>query len=214
MSRSAPIVAELGRPETPAETAERKAESSRAYRSSQTMRNLIAALLVTLAVVAVIVLGVPRGEPVAAPPIDLAGIAKNASTSLDRPVLVPEPPKGWRVTSAQVTGGPVTVWNVTLAPTADDERGFLKVSQAADADRTWAAIPLRGAQPAGTTTVDGIDWDVFTIADPQASGNVSYGIGTQAGTDYVLLYGSRSAGDTADFAKTLTPQIRELSEAR
>ncbi|UJP11603.1 DUF4245 domain-containing protein [Microbacterium sp. KUDC0406] len=213
MSKDAPIVAELGRPETVQETADRKAESSRIYRSSQTFRNLIAALIATIGVVVVIVLSVPRGEPVAQPPIDLAGIAKNAATSLDRPVIVPEPPEGWRVTAAEVTGGAVTVWNVTLAPTADDERGFLKLGQAADADRVWAAA-LRGAQPSGTVDVGGVDWDVYKIAKPEASGNVSYALGTQAGTDYVLLYGSRSADDTAAFAKTLVPQIRILKENR
>lgn len=212
MSKGAPIVAELGRPETAQETADRKAESSRIYRDSQTFRNLIAALLVTIGVVIVIVLSVPRGEPVAQPPIDLAGIAKNASTSLDRPVIVPDPPKDWRVTAAEVTGGAVTVWNVTLAPTADDERGFLKLAQAADADRMWAATPLRGAQPASTVDAGGVEWDVYKIADPAASGNISYALGTQAGTDYVLLYGSRSADETADFAKTLVPQIRTLKE--
>ncbi|MFE6995461.1 DUF4245 family protein [Microbacterium sp. NPDC057659] len=214
MSKGAPIVAELGRPETPQETADRKAESSRVYRSSQTFRNLIAALLVTIGVVIVIVLSVPRGEPVAQPPIDLAAIAKNASTSLDRPVIVPDPPEDWRVTAAEVTGGAVTVWNVTLAPTADDERGFLKLAQAADADRMWAATPLRGAQPAGTVDAGGVEWDVYKIADPAASGNISYALGTQAGTDYVLLYGSRSADETAGFAKTLVPQIKKLQEAQ
>ncbi|MDR2998881.1 MAG: DUF4245 domain-containing protein [Microbacterium sp.] len=214
MSKGAPIVAELGRPETPQETADRKAESSRVYRSSQTFRNLLAALLVTIGVVIVIVLSVPRGEPVAQPPVDLAGIAKNAETSLDRPVIVPDPPKDWRVTAAEVTGGAVTVWNVTLAPTADDERGFLKLAQAADADRMWAATPLRGAQSAGTVDAGGVEWDVYKIADPAASGNISYALGTQAGTDYVLLYGSRSAAETADFAKTLVPQIKKLEEAQ
>ena len=52
MARGPRIVAELGRPETPDETAARKAESSRVYRASQNTRNLVAALLVTLAVVA------------------------------------------------------------------------------------------------------------------------------------------------------------------
>jgi len=214
MSKGAPIVAELGRPETPQETADRKAESSRVYRSSQTFRNLIAALLVTIGVVIVIVLSVPRGEPVAQPPIDLAGIAKNAETSLGRPVVVPDPPKDWRVTSAEVAGGAVTTWNVTLAPTADDERGFLKISQAVDADRLWAATPLRGAQSSGTLDAGGVEWDVYKIASPEASGNISYALGTQAGTDYVLLYGSRSAEETAAFAETLVPEIDRLKEAQ
>ncbi|HYP73058.1 MAG TPA: DUF4245 domain-containing protein, partial [Microbacterium sp.] len=63
MASGAPrVVAELGRPETPQETADRKAASSAAYRSSKTFRNLIAALLITVAVVAVVYLGVPRGS--------------------------------------------------------------------------------------------------------------------------------------------------------
>ena len=72
MARAPRVVAELGRPETAQETADRKAEFSRTYRASQNTRNLIAALLVTLAVVVVIVFAVPRGslperEPTARP---------------------------------------------------------------------------------------------------------------------------------------------------
>ena len=75
MNKPAPIVAELGRPETSEETAARKAASSKAYRSSQTVRSLVAALIVTLAIVAVIVLAVPRGEPATTQKIDVVGIA-------------------------------------------------------------------------------------------------------------------------------------------
>jgi hypothetical protein len=50
MAQSPRIVAELGRAETPDETAARKAESSRVYRASQNTRNLVAALIVTIAV--------------------------------------------------------------------------------------------------------------------------------------------------------------------
>ena len=75
MSKQPPIVAELGRPETPEETAARKAEFSKTYRAGQSFRNLIAALIITLAVVAVVIFGVPRGEPASEPQIDLPGIA-------------------------------------------------------------------------------------------------------------------------------------------
>ena len=51
MAKSPRIVAELGRPETPDETAARKAESSRVHRESQNTRNLVAALIVTIAIV-------------------------------------------------------------------------------------------------------------------------------------------------------------------
>lgn len=211
MSKPPPIVAELGRPETPDETAARKAASSRTYRSSQNVRNLVAALLVTLAIVAVIIFAVPRGEPVAAERIDVAGIAENVESTVESPVIVPELGDFWRVNAAEMEGGETTVWDVTLAPAAQDERGFVRLAQAFDADASWAPQRLNGIAPTDTVRIDGMDWDVFGIGD-SAKDNVSYAIGTQAGDDYVLLYGSMSAEITADLAESLIPQIRELSE--
>ncbi len=213
MAKRPPIVAELGRPETPDETAARKAESSRVYRSSQTVRNLIAALLATLAIVAVIVFAVPRGEPAAAPKIDVARIAADVESTMGSPVIVPDDDEFWRVNAAELSSGATVVWDVTLAPSAEDERGFVKFAQAFDADSSWAPQRLNGIAPTDTISIGGLDWDVFEMGDTGAKQNVTYAIGTQAGDDYVLLYGSRSADSTADLAESLIPQIRALSEA-
>ncbi len=213
MNKPAPIVAELGRPETPDETAARKAASSKAYRGSQTLRNLIAALLVTVAVVAVIIFAVPRGEPVTAEKIDVAGIAAGVESTMDSPAIVPELDDFWRVNAAELQSGATVVWEITLAPAADDERGFIKVAQAFDADSSWAPQRLNGNAPTDEIRIGGLDWDVYRLGDAGANANVSYAIGTQAGDDYVLLYGSRSASSTADLAESLVPQIRALSEA-
>lgn len=213
MSKQPPIVAELGRPETPDETAARKAASSKAYRGSQTVRNLVAALLVTVAVVAVIIFAVPRGEPVKAEEIDVAGIAAGVESTMDSPAIVPELDDFWRVNAAELQSGATVVWEITLAPAADDERGFIKVAQAFDADSSWAPQRLNGNAPTDEVRIGGLDWDVYKLGDAGANANVSYAIGTQAGDDYVLLYGSRSAASTADLAESLVPQIRALSEA-
>jgi len=212
MSRGPRIVAGLGRPETPQETADRKAEASRVYRSSQTFRNLIAALIVTVGVVAVIVLGVPRGSAPAQPPIDVAAIAADVETSMQRPALVVEPDDYWRVNEADLSGGATRVWTITLAPAADDARGFVRVAQAFAADVGWAPQVLDGMAPSGTTTIDGREWDEFDLRG-RGSANISYAIGTQAGPDYVLLYGASSPEITTDLAETLSAQITELEEA-
>lgn len=212
MSKPAPIVAELGRPETPDETAARKAASSKAYRSSQTVRSLVAALIVTLAIVAVIVLAVPRGEPATTQKIDVVGIAADVESTMDRPVIVPHLADFWRVNTAELTSGATVVWDVTLAPSAEDERGFIKLAQAFDADSSWAPQRLNGTAPTDTTSIGGLDWDVYDLGDAGAKQNITYAIGTQAGDDYLLLYGSRSADSTAELAESLVPQIRDLSE--
>lgn len=212
MSRQNRIVAELGRPETPQETADRKAEASRIYRSSQSFRNLIAALIVTVAVVAVIVFAVPRGEPTARPVIDAAKIASDVESTMGRTVVVPVIDKDWRVNAAGLEGGAVTVWNVTLAPSGERERGFVNFAQAFDADVTWAPKETGGMAPNGTTEIDGLSWDVFDLGE-RGTANVTYALGTQAGPDYVLLYGSRSADSTKELAESLTEQLRDLKEA-
>lgn len=212
MSRKPGIVAELGRPETPQETADRKAESSRIYRSSQSFRNLVAALLATVVVVAVIVFAVPRGEPTARPPIDIDKIAVDVASTLNRPVVVPEIGDFWRINAAQLDGGAIRVWSVTLAPAAEKERGFIKLGQAFDADVTWAPQATGGLAPTGSENIDGIDWDVFDLGD-RGSANVTYALGTQAGHDYVLLYGSRSADSAKKLAESLTAQLNDLKEA-
>ncbi|MBS0023543.1 DUF4245 family protein [Microbacterium paraoxydans] len=214
MSKGPAINADLGRPETPEETAARKAASSKAYRSSQTVRNLVAALLVTLLVVFVIVAVVPRGEPVAQKPIDVAGIAEGVESTMGSPVIVPELGDFWRVNAAELQSGATVVWEVTMAPAADDERGFIKLAQAFDADSSWAPQRLSGVAPTDTVRIGGLEWDVYKPGNAGADANVTYAIGTQAGDDYVLLYGSRSADSTAELAESLIPQIRTVSEAR
>lgn len=212
MNKPAPIVAELGRPETPEETAARKAASSKAYRSSQTVRSLVAALIATLAIVAVIVFAVPRGEPANSRTIDMVGIAADVESTMQRPVIVPDLGDFWRVNSAELTSGATVVWDVTIAPSAEDERGFIKLAQAFDADSSWAPQRLNGTAPTDTTSIGGLDWDVYELGDAGAKQNITYAVGTQAGDDYLLLYGSRSADSTAELAESLVPQIRDLSE--
>lgn len=212
MTKPTPIVAELGRPETPEETAARKAEASRIYRSSQTVRGLIAALLATLAIVAVIVIAVPRGEPAKPKKIDVAQIAADISSTTDKDVVVPELNDFWRVNSAELTTDSPLVWDVTLAPADEEERGFIKLAQAFDTDATWAPRRLNGIAPTDTVTIGGITWDVFDLGESGAKRNITYAIGTQAGADYLLLYGSRSEKSTQKLALSLLPQIRALSE--
>jgi hypothetical protein len=131
MAQNPRVVAELGRPETPDETAARKAESSRIYRSSQNTRNLIAALLVTLAVVAVIIFAVPRGTPPAADPIDVAAVAQGIQSAEGRTVLVPDVPGEWIVNRASIEGDSVSAWTIVYVP--DESAGFLRIAQGFDA---------------------------------------------------------------------------------
>ncbi|KAA9110137.1 DUF4245 family protein [Microbacterium rhizomatis] len=204
------IVAELGRPETPDETAARKAESSRVYRSSQTVRNLIAALLVTLAVVAVIVFAVPRGTPAPAAPIDVAAVATSVGSGLQRTVITPKVPTEWIVNRAAVEGDATAAWTIVYVP--DAAQGFLRVAQGFDADPAWPTRVLSGASIDGNTTIDGIVWDTYRISDPSRAGNVSAAMSTVAGPDTILIYGSTDDAAMRTAAAGVADQVRALRE--
>jgi len=201
------IVAELGRPETPEETADRKAAASRAYRQSKTFRNLVAALLVTMAVVAVVYFGVPRGSLQEREEADVAAAAQSASASLGHPLLVPTVPRDWRANSGRLEGG---MWRIVYAPPT----GYVRVAQGVDADPTWAAKMLGGFAPTGSVTIDGIVWDEYAIPAASRTDTVSYAISTAAGSDTVLIYGATDAPTAATAAMGVTEQIRTLREEK
>ncbi|MFG6502645.1 DUF4245 family protein [Microbacterium sp. P05] len=203
------VVAELGRPETPEETATRKAQFSQRYRASKTFTNLLAAVLVTVGVILVVVLGVPRGEPAERPPIDVSAEASALATSLQRTVIDPPLPDSWRVNGAQLEGS-TDAWTITYAP--DDATGFLRVAQGFDASESWPVEVLNGAGSSATVTLDGIVWDEYSIANPGDSGNISYALGTAAGADRILVYGSSSSEVIQGAADALGASVRELRE--
>ena len=201
------IVAELGRPETPAETADRKAAASRAYRQSKTFRNLVAALLVIMAVVAVVYFGVPRGSLPDPEEADVAAAAQSAAAAIGHPLLVPVVPENWRANSARLEG---SMWRVVYAPPS----GYVRVAQGVDADAGWATKVLGGFAPSGSVTIDGIAWDEYTIPAAARTDTVSYAISTTAGSDTVLIYGATDAATAAVAASGVTDQILTMREEK
>lgn len=213
MASSRRVVAELGRPETPEEAADRKAEASRAYRSSQTTRNLVAALLVTLGVVLVIVLAVPRGELPEREPIDVAAVAEQVEAARGVDVVVPTVPATWRANVANIESGDIAAWTIVYALPAEVD--FIRVAQGFGADENWASRKLRGTAPSGSVTVDGTVWDRYEIADPASTGNVTAALGTQSGEDHILVYGAATFDDLELVAASLSDQLTQReSEAK
>jgi Protein of unknown function (DUF4245) len=208
MAKSPRVVAELGRPETPDETAARKAESSRLHRVSQNPRNLVAALIVTIGVVIVIILAVPRGAPPAREPIDVAAVAERVATAEDRAIVAPDAPDDWQVNVAAIEGDGPRAWTIVYA----DETWFLRVAQGFDADAAWPTRVLSGASVDGTVTVDGVTWDRYEIADPSRAGNISVALAAQAGTDTVMIYGKADDATIEEAAAAVAPEVLRLRE--
>ena len=191
------VAAHLGRPETPEETAARKAENSKNYRQSQSFKNLIVALVASLAIVAVVYFIVPRGEVDNAPQPDVDAIASQVADQFERTVITPDAPEGWTKNIAEIEPGSPSIWTVNFNSIPDAGHAYVRVSQAFDATELWATQELRGTEPTGTVTAGGVEFTEYVVKDPSSTSNISYALGVQAGTDYVLLYGSASPEITA-----------------
>ena len=210
MSKGPAINAELGRPETPEETAARKAENSLKHRQRQTTMNLVYALVATLAVVLVIVLVVPRSDTPMEPDIDVAATASQAQAAVSAPLAVPELPDGWRANAAEIRrsdADQVTAWYVGYL-TPEDE--FIGMNQAVDANPTWVAGLLARTAATGTTTIDGIDWTVYDNRSTSDDvGNARYGMTTETGGTTFVLLGTAAPAEFGDLAHALTPTIQD-----
>ena len=203
-----PIVAELGRAETPQETADRKAASSRRHRSNQTALNLFVAVLASLVLVGFLVMVVVRPDqaPLYAP-ADYLAAARDASGVVDEPIVAPELPGGWSANHAELQTGAdgVTVWQVGFTTPSDD---YLAIIQGIDANASWVAEQVRSARAGVVVTIDGVDWTSYDRRDASDPGNVAYALVTTHGVSTIVLAGT---ADDAEFETLAAAIAKELS---
>ncbi|QIM17192.1 DUF4245 domain-containing protein [Leucobacter insecticola] len=208
------IVAELGRPETKAETAARKATDSRNYRQRKTVNNLIFSLIVTLGVVLVIFLAVPRGvggfEEQA---LDVSKIAAESSPGAGRPLVAPEVPEGWKAKQAVLRESDgIVYWQINYT-TADE--AFASVVQAfspdgSSIDEAWVSKRLEQQSPTGTEQLGGTTWIVYDHQDRKPDkANLRFGLQGLVGDNTLLVYGT----DTPGTLRVLATQVVDSLES-
>lgn len=206
--RGGRVVAELGRPETPEETAARKAENSRNYRARKTINNLVYSLLATVGVVALIVLVVPRSDQPLDRAVDWRSVTQEAQQTRQETLVNPELPDGWSSNYAEIrstgTGG-VTSWNVGFVTPSDE---FVGITQGFDADPTWLATQLNRSVASSVTTIGGLEWTVYDNREStDGFGNVHYALTTEAGTSTVAVFGTGSIDEITLVAEAIAPQV-------
>ena len=213
MARQRPprVVAELGRPETPEETAARRAENSTKHRQRQTVLNLVLALGASLLLVLVIVLLVPRSDTSMERDIDVAPVAEQAQVASDDELAVPSLPDGWRANAAELRTSnvdDVTAWYVGYLTPSNE---YIGMYQGLDANPTWVAGLLARTLASGTATIDGVEWTVYDNRDSGDDvGNARYGLTTEAGDCTFVLLGTGTPEEFETLATALVPTIDAL----
>jgi hypothetical protein len=200
------VVAELGRPETPEETASRKAESSRRHRSNQTLINLVLALLASLGVVLFLVLVVVRPSQPDRTPVDYRSVASQAQPQVKNTLAAPDLPGTWTANDAGLDTGSdnVVAWSIGFITPGEQ---FIGLTQGIDANATWVSNQLEKARATGATTVGGLDWKVYDQRNKQDTGNFAYSMTTTVGTSSIVLHGTASTTEFTVLAQAVGRQL-------
>ena len=202
-----PVVAELGRPETPDEKAARVAEARRRRRSNQTAKNLALSIAASLGIVLFLVLVVVRPDP-APLVIDHLAAATEAEQSMGEAVAAPIVPPTWGANRAELAGsGGVDEWTIGFI-TADET--FIGLVQGFDANPTWLRDTLRVAGDGDDIDIAGLTWQRFDRRGVDGVGLREYALVTETDSSTIVLYGT--AVD-ADFALLATAIAADLPAA-
>ena len=207
-----PIVSELGRPETPEETAARKTAASSKRRANQTLVNLLLSLLASLAVVLVIVLVVVRPDSGALARVDYQQVARQAQSSVSVTLASPALPRGWSANAAQLdskAADTVSSWYIGLITPSEQ---FIGLRQGIDANPTWVAKQLDNARATDSATVAGIHWTVYNQRTAKDPGNLAYAMMSVVAGSTFVLFGTASDTEFETLATSLADQLSQEGE--
>lgn len=207
---AAPIVAELGRAETPLETAARKAESSRKHRANQTLRNLVLALVASLGAVLVLVLVVVRPE---APPRTTVDYRQHADTSqvqAGQVLAAPPLPAGWSANHDNLSTGSDSVvsWSIGFITPSGQ---YIELVQGIKANPTWVAGQLNNRRVSGQSVIAGQSWSVYDHRNEPDQGNYAYSLSTVLGTNSIVLHGTATTAEFKLLATAIAAQLAASS---
>ncbi|MFT4123878.1 MAG: DUF4245 family protein [Microbacteriaceae bacterium] len=196
------VVAELGRPETPEETAARTAAASARYRDSKTLRNLVAALIGTVAIVVALVAIVVRPDPQLDLDVDWHQVAAEAAT----PVVDPQLPEGWVANAAEMRGsGDSDYWYIGFV-TPEGDFAAVEQHDSPDDDLVADLLPKGSTGPV-TQTAGGVSWSAYTAADAADAGNYARLWEAQGTASQIVIYGTADAEEFATFARAVGQAI-------
>jgi hypothetical protein len=203
-----PIVAELGRAETPEETAERKAAASAKRRSNQTAVNLVIALVASLGLVALLVLVVVRPNVSQLEPVDWAAVAAESGGSVDGvELIVPVLPPDWWANRAELSPGTadgVTTWEIGFITPSEK---YIELSQGIDANPSWVAGKVANSPASGSQDIDGVTWQVYDRRDKDDPGLQAYALVTTVGDSTIVWSGDASDQEFATLAASVTAEL-------
>jgi hypothetical protein len=166
-------------------------------------KNLVYSLLAVLAMVAVLVLMVPRVNSVSGPPVDVHASAVAVQNETGWPIVEPVGlPEGWTETSARYvrsSDGYMT-WHAGYQTPSGT---YVAVEQTKDGSRDWVTTQTNRAPAEGTIEVAGEEWTKY-IRDTKVQNSLVH-LPRSPDELTTLVTGTASFEDMTFFIEHLEP---------
>lgn len=185
-------------------------QKAKEHRAKQTVNNLLLSLLVSVGLVVVMILIVPRDDSSRIAHIDYKAVAQQASIANDKTVLAPTLPKGWWSNKATWLGQPVDAVPRFEVGFVGPNNQYIGMTQAFGVNPTWIALTLKDVvitkklKNAGSA----LEWSIYKSAEvhtPAKTRDVIW-IATY-GNDAVLIYGDGSESEFKEFTLSIEKEL-------
>ena len=185
-------------------------QKAKEHRAKQTVNNLLLSLLVSVAMVLVIILIVPRDDSSRIPRIDYQAIATQASNASQKNVIAPDLPKDWWSNQAKWSENPVDAVPKFEAGFVGPKNQYLGMTQAFGVNPTWLALSLKDVVLEKNYSNPGskIVWGVYKspeVHNPPKTRDIIWI--AQYGKNAVLIYGDASPEEFKAFTKTIESKL-------
>ena len=163
-------------------------------------------MLVTLGIVLLLILGVPRDDSSRLQPVDYKQIAISATNSEGFTALAPEIPTEWYSNAARIdnTLG-VRGWYVGFVT---DENEFIGLSQAFQTNPSWESEMLKTNLQDGEIEIAGLVWEIWPTRNPSnPPGTKEFALKHNFSGSSVVIYGTADLADFELVAASIAEQI-------
>ena len=185
-------------------------QKAKEHRAKQTVNNLLLSLLVSVGLVVVMILIVPRDDSSRIAHIDYKAVAQQASEASKHEVLAPELPAGWWSNKATWLSTPVDAVPRFEVGFVGPKNQYIGVTQAFGVNPTWIALTLKDVviqknfQNSGST----IQWSIYKspeVHTPAKTRDIIWIANLDQ--DAVLLYGDGTEAEFKAFTKSIEKQL-------
>ena len=185
-------------------------QAAKERRAKQTVNNLLLSLLVSVAMVLVIILIVPRDDSSRIPHVDYQKIASQAASASSKNIIAPDLPAGWWSNQAKWSQTPVDAVPKFEAGFVGPKNQYLGMTQAFGVNPTWLALSLKDVVLEKNYSNPGsaVVWGVYKspeVHNPPKTRDVIWI--AQFGSDAVLIYGDASKDEFVTFTKAIESKL-------